>query len=393
MRTGAAPLAVLAALLLTVSAAPAAETAPLPRANPLGQADAATPGETAAAETPDAAAAPGRIVPRSNPRRPAVMPATLAPAATPRSDADAPPALAAEDAATRPGASPSRTESPRETPPDPAPLGVPPGQDAAAEGLTATVVSTEGPPSEPAPRSPSPAPDGPPEAQPARHHASMPGDAASLRFAAPRPGLAVPRPNPRRPSAPPDPPAATGAAGVTSTQAFPPADGPSAAKTATYAFVPPAPGLATPRPNPRRLDASETASARWAAASRTSIGAATRRTPPAGEPAETRPDPDAPTRLAALTTLDPRPRPKAPPRAEGPFPAPPGDGGPSEEARLLLLGVHQGPDGRRALIRLADGAVRRVAPGGTIGRWRVADIGPDSVRLATADRFRTLRLP
>ncbi|MFO7855453.1 MAG: hypothetical protein R6V44_09590 [Paracoccaceae bacterium] len=167
-------------------------------------------------------------------------------------------------------------------------------------------------------------------------------------------------------------------------------DEPSAAQAPDHAFLPPVEGLATPRPNPRRLASPD---ATQAAARPASIAVAPERTPRSGAAAETRPHRDAPTRLAALTTLEPRPRPRAPPKSAGRPPASAGDARRSEESRLLLLGVYQGPGGRRALIRLADGAVRRVGPGGTIGRWRVSDIGPDSVRLATADRFRTLQLP
>ena len=60
---------------------------------------------------------------------------------------------------------------------------------------------------------------------------------------------------------------------------------------------------------------------------------------------------------------------------------------------MALLGVISGPDGRRALLRLPSGAVRRVSEGQEVDGWRVSAIDDVSVRIVDAGRVRTLTMP
>jgi ribosomal protein L2 len=60
---------------------------------------------------------------------------------------------------------------------------------------------------------------------------------------------------------------------------------------------------------------------------------------------------------------------------------------------MALLGVISGPQGRRALLRLPSGAVRRVSEGQEVDCWRVSAIDDVSVRIIDAGRVRTLTMP
>ncbi|MEM6439697.1 MAG: hypothetical protein AAF763_08415, partial [Pseudomonadota bacterium] len=78
----------------------------------------------------------------------------------------------------------------------------------------------------------------------------------------------------------------------------------------------------------------------------------------------------------------------APPR-----PATGQDAGRLDLRSMALLGVVSGPEGRRALLRLPSGAVRRVSEGQEVDGWRVSAIDDISVRIVDAGRVRTLTMP
>ena len=58
-----------------------------------------------------------------------------------------------------------------------------------------------------------------------------------------------------------------------------------------------------------------------------------------------------------------------------------------------LIGLFHGPDGGRALLRLADGEIVRVGTGEEVAGGRVPAIGRDAVRLRQGDRELILRMP
>lgn len=58
-----------------------------------------------------------------------------------------------------------------------------------------------------------------------------------------------------------------------------------------------------------------------------------------------------------------------------------------------LIGLFHGPDGGRALLRLADGEIVRVGTGAEVAGGRVTAIGRDAVRLRQGDRELVLRMP
>ncbi len=60
--------------------------------------------------------------------------------------------------------------------------------------------------------------------------------------------------------------------------------------------------------------------------------------------------------------------------------------------RTALIGILQLETGRSALVRLPDGAVRRLSRGDDVGGWRVSLIGRDAVRLERSGQSRTLLL-
>jgi hypothetical protein len=60
---------------------------------------------------------------------------------------------------------------------------------------------------------------------------------------------------------------------------------------------------------------------------------------------------------------------------------------------VALIGVFGASDGRRALVRGQDGAIRRVRRGDSVDGWSVAAIDFDSVRLTSGGRSQTLKVP
>ncbi len=61
--------------------------------------------------------------------------------------------------------------------------------------------------------------------------------------------------------------------------------------------------------------------------------------------------------------------------------------------RLALIGLLHGPEGPSALLRLASGAIVRVAPGEEVAGARVAGIGEDSLRLQRGGEETVLAMP
>ncbi|MGF1446534.1 MAG: hypothetical protein ACFBRM_10085 [Pikeienuella sp.] len=287
------------------------------------------------------------------------------------------------------------------------------GRSPSSEGASLGSPSSEGAslgspsPALPAPRQPSPRiPSAPaePSAQdrPAEH---APGEAAETeQDPAPQPTTepvaASPMP-PQRPAGPPDPQAAGPVEPSPSAHAD---DAPAAEAVAGTAHAPterparqaPAaqPAVPSPRPRPtppvlvnRPAAASKAADDDLAAAPRSPVFLVP---PPPQRPAGRSPARTARQTASAPATL---------PRLDEVIRAPTArtvrvaarvEGLPLD--RAVLIGILQLETGRSALVRTADGQVRRLSRGDAVDGWRVALIGRDALRLERSGRSKTLLL-
>ena len=60
---------------------------------------------------------------------------------------------------------------------------------------------------------------------------------------------------------------------------------------------------------------------------------------------------------------------------------------------LALIGIFGGSEGRKALIKMPNGKIRKVAAGDTIQGVQIAAIGSDSVRVSDGRRETVLQMP
>jgi len=388
--------AIVWTLLVDAVSAQSLTSSPLPPPNPRASAAAASPAPPPAPRSSSTAAA----LPDAGPADPSAVPPSAGPAAEASAFDPAGIAASLEDDAA--GVEPDAPASPAAS------------EDRADDGAD-SAAPTAGP--------------------------AFPPPAAGLRVPAPNPlrtATEAARPSPEEPSAGEEAPVLEAAAPSIEDQSEDVAQEGLGEEPARFDFPPPEDGVRVPAPNPRAAASPRAATSATAAAAldgpvaraerprqlptprpeglsptaRTAGAAsAVRLTPSEDIPAGLRGRvsvADAPSALAALNAPRPRLRPAAPPRrttraapaaqpreARG---APPRAAGGAEAGELdlsgmTLLGVISGPDGRRALLRLPTGAIRRVREGQTVDGWRIAAIGGDSVRIADATRVRTLRMP
>lgn len=114
----------------------------------------------------------------------------------------------------------------------------------------------------------------------------------------------------------------------------------------------------------------------------------------------------APVRVAAVPAQKPKPKPVAKPMRVAAAPAAPAPtvrrqnaaaaaGFSNRAARddVALIGIFGGSDGRKALIQMPNGKIRKVQAGDRVQGIAIASIGSDSVRVTDGRRESVLQMP